>query len=119
MKKVACEAFAEIHRCRQNAALVRVLLLAHASRHGHCCFGMEYACILSCEWQSPDWSEQSVFWFWLPYAEIIALRGIKVDFKNKKVIVLGESDGIPSGAIAPCVQAAGGEVVFQTTQFFV
>ncbi len=42
-----------------------------------------------------------------------------MDFKNKKVIVLGESDGIPSGAIAPCVQAAGGEVVFQTTQFFV
>jgi hypothetical protein len=54
----------------------------------------------------------------LMFKERLALRGINLELKNKKVIVLGESDGVPSGAIVPCVMAAGGVVVFQTTQFF-
>ncbi len=40
-------------------------------------------------------------------------------FKDKKVVALGERDGISGPAIAACVQAAGGEVVFSATECFV
>ena len=39
--------------------------------------------------------------------------------ENKKVIVIGDRDGIPGPAIAECVKTAGGEVVFASTEFFV
>ena len=39
--------------------------------------------------------------------------------RNKKVIALGERDGISGPAIARCVQEAGGEVVFNATECFV
>lgn len=39
--------------------------------------------------------------------------------KDKKVIVLGDRDGIPGPAIEECVKAAGGEVVFSSTECFV
>jgi betaine reductase len=39
--------------------------------------------------------------------------------KGKKVIAIGERDGIASSALAICVQAAGGEVVFSATECFV
>jgi len=42
-----------------------------------------------------------------------------VVLKRKKVIVIGESDGISSAAIVNCLQAVGAAVIFQTTQFFV
>lgn len=42
-----------------------------------------------------------------------------VVLKGKKVIVIGESDGVPSAAIVSCMQAVGATVIFQTTQFFV
>jgi betaine reductase len=40
-------------------------------------------------------------------------------FTGKKVIVIGERDGIASPAIAACVQAAGGEIVLSATECFV
>jgi betaine reductase len=39
--------------------------------------------------------------------------------KGKKIIAIGERDGIASPAIAACVQAAGGEVVLSATECFV
>jgi len=42
-----------------------------------------------------------------------------VDFKGKKVIILGDRDGIPSPAIEECVRSAGGEIVFGATECFV
>jgi hypothetical protein len=46
-------------------------------------------------------------------------RGVKTLFKSKKVIVIGERDGVPGPAIANCVVAAGGQVVYTTTECFV
>ncbi len=40
-------------------------------------------------------------------------------FEGKKVVVLGERDGIAGPAIAACVEAAGGEVAFIATECFV
>ena len=39
--------------------------------------------------------------------------------KDKKVIVIGERDGVAGPALAACVQAAGGEIVFSATECFV
>ncbi len=39
--------------------------------------------------------------------------------KDKKVVVLGDRDGIPGPAIDECIKSAGGEVVFSTTECFV
>lgn len=38
---------------------------------------------------------------------------------GKKVIIVGERDGVPAPAIAACVETAGGEVIFMDTQCFV
>ena len=38
---------------------------------------------------------------------------------GKKVIALGERDGVPGPAIADCVRTAGAEVVFSETECFV
>lgn len=40
-------------------------------------------------------------------------------FAGKKVIVIGERDGVASPAIAACMEAAGAEVVFTATECFV
>jgi len=40
-------------------------------------------------------------------------------FHGKKVIVIGERDGIASPALAICVQATGGEVILSATECFV
>jgi betaine reductase len=40
-------------------------------------------------------------------------------FKDKKVIVLGERDGVPGPAIAACLEAAGAQVIFTATECFV
>jgi glycine reductase len=41
-------------------------------------------------------------------------------FQNKKVVVLGERDGIAAGAMAACVEAAGeADIVFSATECFV
>lgn len=39
--------------------------------------------------------------------------------KGKKVIVLGDRDGIPGPAIEECVKTAGAEVIFAATECFV
>ena len=38
---------------------------------------------------------------------------------GKKVIVIGERDGIPGPALAQCVISAGAQVVYMATQCFV
>lgn len=38
---------------------------------------------------------------------------------GKKVIAIGERDGVGGEAIAACAQAAGGEVVYTSTACFV
>ena len=40
-------------------------------------------------------------------------------FKDKKVIILGERDGVPGPAIAACMEAVGAEVIFSATECFV
>ena len=39
--------------------------------------------------------------------------------KGKKVVVIGDRDGIPGPAIAQCVESAGAEVVYSSTECFV
>ena len=39
--------------------------------------------------------------------------------KGKKVIIIGDRDGIPGPAIEECVKSAGAEVVFSSTECFV
>lgn len=39
--------------------------------------------------------------------------------KDRKAIIIGDRDGIPGPAIAACVETAGAEVVFSSTECFV
>lgn len=39
--------------------------------------------------------------------------------QGKKVVILGDRDGVPGPAIEECVKTAGAEVVFSTTECFV
>ena len=38
---------------------------------------------------------------------------------GKKVIIIGDRDGVPGPAIEACVETAGAEVVFSSTECFV
>ncbi len=38
---------------------------------------------------------------------------------GKKVVIIGDRDGVPGPAIAACVVTAGGEPVFSATECFV
>ena len=38
---------------------------------------------------------------------------------GKKVIIIGDRDGIPGQAIEACAESAGAEVVFSSTECFV
>lgn len=40
-------------------------------------------------------------------------------FEGRQVVVLGERDGVAGPAIAACVEAAGGSVVFAASECFV
>ncbi len=42
-----------------------------------------------------------------------------MDIRGKKVIVLGERDGVQGTALSECVKAAGGDVVLTVNQCFV
>lgn len=42
-----------------------------------------------------------------------------MDLRHKKIIILGDRDGVPGPAIEACVHSAGAEVVFSTTECFV
>jgi len=46
-------------------------------------------------------------------------KGSETMFEGKKVLCIGERDGIPGSAIAECIKTAGGEPVLQLTQCFV
>lgn len=39
--------------------------------------------------------------------------------KDAKVIIIGDRDGVPGPAIEECIKAAGGDVVFSSTECFV
>ena len=39
--------------------------------------------------------------------------------QGKKVVVFGERDDVAGNAVRRCVEAAGGEVVYETTSCFV
>lgn len=39
--------------------------------------------------------------------------------KGKKIVIIGDRDGIPGQAMEECVATAGGEVVFSSTECFV
>lgn len=39
--------------------------------------------------------------------------------EGKKVIIIGDRDGIPGPAIEACVKSAGGDAVFSSTECFV
>lgn len=39
--------------------------------------------------------------------------------EGKKIIIVGDRDGIPGPTIEDCVKAAGAEVVFSSTECFV
>lgn len=40
-------------------------------------------------------------------------------FNERKVIIVGDRDGIPGPAIEACVKSAGAQVVFAATECFV
>ena len=39
--------------------------------------------------------------------------------KDKKVIIIGDRDGIPGPAIEECIKTAGADVVYSSTECFV
>ena len=39
--------------------------------------------------------------------------------ENKKVVVIGDRDGIPGPAIEECIKTSGAEVIFAATECFV
>lgn len=39
--------------------------------------------------------------------------------KDKKIVIIGDRDGIPGPAIEACAKSAGGDVVFSSTECFV
>ena len=39
--------------------------------------------------------------------------------EGKKVVIIGDRDGIPGPAIEECVKTAGADVVFSSTECFV
>ena len=42
-----------------------------------------------------------------------------MDLKGKRVIVIGERDGVSGAAIEACVKSAGAQILFAETQCFV
>lgn len=42
-----------------------------------------------------------------------------MELKGKKVVVLGERDGVQAQAIGECMKAAGAEIIYMDTQCFV
>lgn len=46
-------------------------------------------------------------------------EGARMNLKGKRVIVIGERDGVQGPALAEAVRAAGGQVVLERTECFV
>jgi betaine reductase len=40
-------------------------------------------------------------------------------FDGKKIIVIGDRDGVPGPAIEECLKAVGADVIFSSTECFV
>ena len=40
-------------------------------------------------------------------------------FNGKKVIIIGDRDGVPGPAIEECAKSAGAEVIYSATECFV
>jgi glycine reductase len=55
----------------------------------------------------------------IEHASIRDERSTRMNLKGKKVIIIGERDGIQGPAIEACVKSAGGEPVMTQTQCFV
>lgn len=52
--------------------------------------------------------------------KLLGKGGISVGMlTGKKVIIIGDRDGVPGPAIEACVNTAGAEVVFSSTECFV
>ena len=49
----------------------------------------------------------------------LILKGVGDLLKDKKVIAIGDRDGIPGDPIAECAKSAGADVVFSSTECFV
>jgi len=47
------------------------------------------------------------------------VMGVALDLKGKKVIIIGDRDGVPAPAIEEAVKSAGAEVIFSATECFV
>ena len=59
-----------------------------------------------------------------PQAKVVflggdAIRRRAMELRGRRVIVLGERDGVQGGAIAHCAARAGGQVVLEKTYCFV
>ena len=52
---------------------------------------------------------------WVPHLE----RSQMMDLRGKKVIALGERDGVPGPAVAECASRAGADVVLTLTACYV
>lgn len=53
------------------------------------------------------------------YKFIIERRIFVSILQDKKVVIIGDRDGVPGPAIEECVKTAGAEVVFSATECFV
>jgi glycine/sarcosine/betaine reductase complex component A len=42
-----------------------------------------------------------------------------MELKGKKIVALGQREGVPGGAIEACARSAGGELLFAQTECFV
>lgn len=42
-----------------------------------------------------------------------------MELKGKKIIAVGDRDGVPGPVIEECMKSAGAEIVFSTTECFV
>ena len=71
-------------------------------------------------WVSVIYQPASIKAIWLE-DEILkgGLVKMALDFKGKKLIILGDRDGIPGPAIEACLKNSGAEIIFNTTECFV
>ena len=51
--------------------------------------------------------------------QLLNLWRVPVELKGKRVIALGERDGVQGAAIANCARSSGAEVVLEMTHCFV
>lgn len=47
------------------------------------------------------------------------IGGSRMDLRGRRVIAIGERDGVQGAAIAACMESAGATVILEITQCFV